>query len=95
MWWYNATAKGNTMCSVTLNIPDESCEALKLAPDAMAGELLLAAAMKLYEVGKLSAGAAAALAGVPEPVFLSKLADYNVAAFRLSEAEISEDARRA
>ena len=83
------------MCSVTLDIPDDSLAALNLSPQAMAGELRLAAAMKLYEVGRLSAGAAAALAGVPEPVFLSKLADYNVAAFRFTEDELKEDARRA
>ena len=29
-----------------------------------------------YELGRLSAGAASELAGVPKPVFLSKLADY-------------------
>jgi predicted HTH domain antitoxin len=83
------------MCSIILNLPDDSCEALKLSPDALANELRLAAAMKLYEVGRLSAGAAAVLAGVPQPVFLSKLADYNIASFRLSEHELAEEARRA
>ena len=83
------------MCSVTLDIPDDSLAALKLSAAALGEELRLAAAMKLYEVGRLSAGAAAILAGVPEPAFLSKLSDYNVAAVRLSEAELSEDARRA
>ena len=83
------------MCSITLEVPDDSCAALKLSPEALAEELRLAGAMKLYEVGRLSAGAAAALAGVPQPVFLSKLADYNIAAFRLSQADLTEDAKRA
>ena len=51
--------------------------------------------MKLFELGRLSSGAAARLGGVPVPLFLAKLADYGVAAFRMSEAEIREDAQRA
>ncbi len=54
-------------------------------------EVLLAAAVKLYELGRLSSGAAATLAGIPRVVFLSKLAEYGVDTFRLTEAELAED----
>lgn len=53
--------------------------------------MLLAAAVKLYELGRLSSGAAANLAGIPRVVFLSKLADYGVDTFCLTEAELAED----
>jgi predicted HTH domain antitoxin len=79
------------MTQVTLSLPDQTGLALKLSPESLPGELLLAAAMKLYELGRLSAGAAAELAGVPKPVFLSKLADYGVAAFRQDAAELREE----
>jgi len=49
--------------------------------------------VKLYEMGRLSGGAAAQLAGLPKPVFMTKLADYGVPVFKLSEAEIARDAR--
>jgi len=54
-------------------------------------ELRLAAAVKLYEMGRLSSGAAAKLAGIPRVVFLSKLADYGVDTFRLSPHDLAQE----
>lgn len=76
---------------VRLNIPDEVLVALKLSPDAAEREIVLAAAVKLFEVGRLSAGAAAQLAGLPKPVFMTKLADYGVPVFTLTDSEIARD----
>jgi predicted HTH domain antitoxin len=50
-----------------------------------------AAAVKLYEMGQLSSGAAAQLAGVPKPYFLSHLVDYGVYTFDFSEDELMHD----
>jgi predicted HTH domain antitoxin len=83
------------MTEVTLSLPEETLLALHLTPDELAQELRLAAAVKLYELGRLSSGAAANLAGIPRVVFLSKLADYGVPTFPLSEAELTEDLSRA
>jgi predicted HTH domain antitoxin len=66
-----------------------------MAPEGLGNELKLAAAVKLYELGKLSSGAAAELAGIPKPLFLSKLADYGVLTFRLSEEELGRDLQNA
>ena len=79
------------MSEITLSIPDESALALKLTPEALAAEFRLAAAVKLCEVGRLSSGAAATLAGIPHPLFLTKLADYGVPSFRLTKEELQED----
>jgi predicted HTH domain antitoxin len=83
------------MLDITLSLPDEAVVALKRPPDQLADEIRLAAAMKLYELGRLSSGAAAALGGVPRVVFLSKLADYGIATFKLSAEELAEDLARA
>jgi predicted HTH domain antitoxin len=83
------------MTEVTLTLPEETLLALHLTPDELAQELRLAAAVKLYELGRLSSGAAANLAGIPRVVFLSKLADYGVPTFRLTADELAEDLSRA
>jgi predicted HTH domain antitoxin len=69
--------------------------ALKLSGDAFARDLRMAAAMKYYELGRLSSGAAARLAGVPRVVFLARLADYNIDTFRLTEEQLQREARLA
>jgi predicted HTH domain antitoxin len=79
------------MYELKISIPEETALALKLTPEELSKEVTLAAAAKLYEIGKLSSGAAARLAGIPRVVFLSKLADYGVDTFRLSEEELIQD----
>lgn len=83
------------MSEIRLTLPDESLVALKATSESVGGELRLAAAVKLYELGRLSSGAAATLAGLPRTLFLSKLSDYGVATFQLSDAELREDFERA
>ncbi len=79
------------MSQVTFSVPDEILLALKATPELLAARIRLAAAIKLYEIGQLSSGAAAQLAGVPKPYFLARLADYGVNTFDLTEAELLHD----
>ena len=81
------------MSIITLDIPDESLLALKMNPERFAETLRLAGAMKFYELGQLSSGAAARIAGIPRVVFLSKLADFGVNTFQITEEEFQREIR--
>ena len=83
------------MIEIRLAVPDELTLVLQAGQANLAAEVSMAAAVKLYELGKLSAGAAAELAGIPKPLFLSRLADYGVPTFDLTEEELREDLKNA
>ena len=77
--------------SLTIDYGDEVLLALGLSPEQFREEAKILIAVKLYEMGRLSTGAAAKLAGVPKPVFLTKLADYGVDTFDLPDADLRQD----
>jgi predicted HTH domain antitoxin len=83
------------MSQLLLDIPDDTLLSLKLSGNAAAAEIRLAASIKLYEMGRLSSGVAARLAGIPRVLFLSKLGDYGVDTFRLSAEELDGQTRLA
>jgi predicted HTH domain antitoxin len=77
--------------TLTIEYGDDVLLALGLSPEQFSEEAKLLVAVKLYELGRLSSGAAARLAGIPKPLFLTKLADYGVDSFRLTEEELRQD----
>jgi predicted HTH domain antitoxin len=79
------------MREVTLYVPDDLDLALNVQPGALPRELLFAAAVKLFELGKISSGKAAELAGIPKPLFLSRLADIGISASTLRSNDITEE----
>lgn len=79
------------MSSVSIDIPEATLVALKLDVAQAAAELRMAAAMKLFELGRLSSGVAAELAGVPRVTFLAKLSEFGVETFQQTHSDLARD----
>jgi predicted HTH domain antitoxin len=74
-----------------VEIPPHLPDTLQQTPEAFAHEAKLAMAAKLYEMGRLSSGAAAALVGMERVQFLYELQHYNVPMIDLNADELSQD----
>jgi len=83
------------MSQITITFPDESLASLAATSDEASAELRMLAAVKLFELKKLSSGAAARLAGVSRVEFLERLGDYGVPTFQQTEEELLDEIRNA
>jgi predicted HTH domain antitoxin len=72
---------------IVVNVPEKVLLAEKADEASFARELLILAAIKLYELGHLSSGRAAELAGMSRVEFLLSLGRYKVFPF---EAELRD-----
>lgn len=79
------------MTQVMIQIPETTPVALGLSPERIGEALLLAAAVQWFESGRLSSGAAAALAGLSKPAFIDRLKDFGVPVFRQTAGELQEE----
>jgi len=79
------------LVTLSIEIPEATLRALGPSPSEAESTVRLAAAMKLHELGHLSSGAAADLAGITRVEFLHKLADFGVDAFRMTPEELNRD----
>lgn len=87
----HTTLQTISMQTLTLHIPDEVAFSLKGSPEHLSERISQMAAVKLYELGQLSSGRAAQLAGVSRVEFLQTLGRFGVSPFRLSAEELDED----
>jgi predicted HTH domain antitoxin len=76
-----------TTRQIVIDVPETVLLAEKTDEQTFAREVCMLAAVKLYELGRLSTGRAAELAGLPRVEFLLALGRYNVFPF---EAELND-----
>ena len=79
------------MTVITIECPDSVLLSLHETGDHFAKELKLAAATKLYELGRLSSGRAAELAGMSRVAFFQCLSDFKVPLYSESPETLESD----
>ena len=72
---------------ISIELPQDAFSALRQEPAAFVREMRLAAAVKWYELERISQAKAAEIAGVSRAEFLAALSRYNVTPFQYHSAD--------
>ncbi len=83
------------MTQLTLQMPESAFASLHQAPNEFAQEMRVAAAVKWYELGRVSQGRAAEIAGLTRAAFIDALSRYRVSPFQYTADELLEEMRDA
>ena len=78
------------MQTISLEIPTATFAALGESPDEFVKEMRIAA-VKWYELGKLSQGKAAEVAGLSRSAFIEALSRFKVSPMQYTEKELTEE----
>lgn len=76
------------MSELIVTYPDDLAQAIHLTPEELPAHLQLMAALKLFELGKLSSAKAAELAGLSRGEFFEACGRYRISIFNYPDEEV-------
>ena len=79
------------MQTISLEIPTTTFAALGESPDEFVSEMRIAAAVKWYELGRLSQGKAAEVAGLSRSAFIDALSRFKVSPIQITGEELAKE----
>ncbi|MDQ3181825.1 MAG: UPF0175 family protein [Acidobacteriota bacterium] len=79
------------MQNISLEIPTTTFAALGKSPDEFVSEMRIAAAVKWYELGRLSQGKAAEVAGLSRSAFIEALSRFEVSPIQITQQELAKE----
>ena len=79
------------MPQIKLTYPEGLEEAVQTTPSELDAQIRLMAALKMFELGKLSSGKAAQLAGLSRVAFLEAYGRYQVSIFNYPPEELARE----
>jgi predicted HTH domain antitoxin len=82
------------MIELKIEMPEGVLAALHQDPEGFTDELRLAAAVKWYEMRRISQGRAAEIAGLSRREFIDALGRFGISPFQYGAEEILEEAGR-
>jgi predicted HTH domain antitoxin len=82
---------GDEMTTITVELPEQVEQALNRTPGEMARDVKLYAALMLYQLGKLSSGMAAQMAGLSRVEFLYLCGEYGISVFQYTTEELDAE----
>ncbi|MBE9143912.1 UPF0175 family protein [Planktothrix mougeotii] len=79
------------MTIIPIELPQTVFSALRKNPDEFIREMRIAAAIKWYELGEVSQGKAAEIAGLTRTEFINALSRYRVDFMQYTAEELAEE----
>ena len=83
------------MITVTVELPETVFSALQAAPDEFVQQMRIAAAIKWYELERISQAKAAEIAGISRATFIKELSNAKVSPFQVTKESLQEEMRHA
>ena len=83
------------MIQITFSLDEGALSSVRQDPDTFTREMRIAAAVKWYEMHRISQGRAAEIAGLSRAEFIDALGRYEVSPFQQTADEIIADAEEA
>ena len=79
------------MTTITVDLPEQVQQALNRTTGEISRDVKLYAALMLYQLGKLSSGVAAQMAGLSRVEFLHLCGEYGVSVFQYTPEEVEAE----
>lgn len=81
------------MQSIVMNLPDDLAASIEMTPEELASQVRHMAALKMFELGKISTGKAAQLAGLSKLDFIESCASYHIGMFNYKSEDVESELR--
>lgn len=76
---------------IKIDLPEDVLSRTRTTPEGFAREMIIAAAVKWYEVGRISQSKAAELAGVSRQKFIELLSEFSVSPIQATPEELMRE----